>query len=80
MTKSNLDGSRMRYWVIYDKVWQGETKRGHLDDKGLLRIRECDFSPHVGDLILVIIKVAHSLKYSIHPDAIKLYRDLRQHY
>ena len=65
---------------IRDKVLSGEAKEAILDDEGILRIKGRICVPRVGDLIPLILKEAHSSRYSIHPGATKMYRDLRQHY
>ena len=36
--------------------------------------------PNVGELRELILKEAHSSRYSIHPGAAKIYQDLWQHY
>ena len=36
--------------------------------------------PRVDDLIHTILTEAHSSRYSIHPGATKMYRDLKQHF
>ena len=58
----------------------GEAKEAILDDEGILRIKGRICVPRVGDLIPLILKEAPSSRYSIHPGATKMYRDLRQHY
>ena len=37
-------------------------------------------TPRVDDLINIILIEAHSSRYSIHPSATKMYRDLKQHF
>ncbi|XP_060202225.1 uncharacterized protein LOC132630683 [Lycium barbarum] len=65
---------------IHDKVPRGEAKEAMLDSKGILRIKGRMCLPRVGDLIRLILEEAHSFRYSIHPGATKMYRDLRQLY
>ncbi|XP_060200326.1 uncharacterized protein LOC132628572 [Lycium barbarum] len=65
---------------IWDKVLSGEATETILDDEGLLRIKGRICVPRVGGLIKLILKEAHSSRYSIHPSAIKMYRDLGHHY
>ena len=36
--------------------------------------------PRIDDLINTILTEAHSSRYSIHPGATKMYRDLKQHF
>ena len=36
--------------------------------------------PRIDDLIHTILTEAHSSRYSIHPGATKMYRDLKQHF
>ena len=45
-----------------------------------MRIKGRVCVPCVNDLTHTILTQAHSLRYSIHPSATKMYRDLSQHY
>ena len=45
-----------------------------------MRIKGRVCVPRVDDLINTIITEAHSSKYSIHPGATKMYRDLKKHF
>ena len=65
---------------IRDMVLQGEAKKAIMDEEGVLRIKERVCVPRVDDFIHTILTEAHSSRYSIHPGATKMYRDLRQHY
>ena len=65
---------------IQDKVFRGEAKEAQIDEEGVLRIKGRVCVPRVDDLINTILKEAHSSRYSIHPSAIKMYRDLKQHF
>ena len=65
---------------IRDKVLQGEAKEAIMDEKGVLRIKGRICVPRVGDLIHTILTEAHSSRYSIHPGATMMYRDLKQHF
>ena len=65
---------------IKDKVLRGEAKDAQIDKEGVLRIKGRVCVPHVDDLINTILKEAHSLRYSIHPIATKMYRDLKNHF
>ena len=65
---------------IRDKVLRGEAKEEKIDEEGVLRINGTICIPLVDDLIHTILIVAHSSRYSIHPGATKMYRDLKQHF
>ncbi|XP_069146963.1 uncharacterized protein [Solanum lycopersicum] len=60
-------------------VLQGEAKEAVIDEECVLRIKGRVCVPHVDDLIHIILTKAYSSRYSIHPGATKMYRDLRQH-
>jgi len=57
-------------------VLQGEAKEAQIDEEGVLRIKGRVCAPHFDDLINTILTEAHSSRYSIHPGATKMYRDL----
>ena len=59
---------------------RGEAKEAIMDDEGVLRIKGRVCVPRVDDLIHTILTEAHSSRYSIHPGATKMYRDLKQHF
>ena len=65
---------------IRDMVLRGEAKEAIIDEEGVLRIKGRVCVPRVDDLTHTILPQAHSTRYSIHPGATKMYRDLRQHY
>ena len=65
---------------IREMVLRGEAKEEKIDEEGVLRIKGRVCVPHVDDLIHTILTEAHSLRYSIHPGATKMYRDLKQHF
>ena len=65
---------------IRDKVLRGEAKEEKIDEEGVLRIKGRVCVPRVDDLINTILTEAHSSRYSIHPGATKMYRDLKQHF
>ncbi|XP_059288535.1 uncharacterized protein LOC132041868 [Lycium ferocissimum] len=65
---------------IHDKVLRQEAKEAVIDDEGILRIKGRVCVSRVDDSIKTILAEAHSSRYSIHPGATKMYRDLRQHY
>ena len=62
---------------IQDKVLRGEDKEAQIDEGGVLRIKARVCVPRVDDLINTILVEAHSSRYSIHPGATKMYRDLK---
>ena len=61
-------------------VLREETKEAVIDEEGVLRIKGRVCVPCVDDLIHTILTEAHSSRYSIHPGATKMYRDLKQHF
>ena len=65
---------------IRDKVLRGEAKEAKIDEEGVLRIKGRVCVPRVDDLIHTNLTEAHSSRYSIHPGATKMYRDLKQHF
>ena len=65
---------------IRDKVLRGEAKEAKIYEEGVLRIKGRVCVPRVDDLIHTILTEAQSSKYSIHPGATKMYRDLKQHF
>lgn len=58
----------------------GEASEVVLDLGGVLRVGGCICVSRVGDLIGWILQEAYSSRYSIHPGAGKMYKDLRQYY
>ena len=65
---------------VRDKVLRGEAKKAKIDEECVLRIKGRVCVPRVDDLIRTILIEAHSSRYSIHPGATKMYRDLKQHF
>ena len=65
---------------IRDMVLRGEAKEAIMDEEGVLRIKGRVCVPRVDDLFHTILIEAHSSRYSIHPGATKMYRDLKQHF
>ncbi|KAF3626315.1 Phosphoribosylaminoimidazole-succinocarboxamide synthase, chloroplastic [Capsicum annuum] len=63
-----------------NKVMRAEAKEVILDQEGVLRIKGWICVPKVGDLTRSIMEEAHCSRYSIHPGAVKMYHDLKQHY
>ena len=61
-------------------VLRGEAKEAVIDEEGILRIKVRVCVPRVDDLIHIIHTEAHSSRFSIHPGATKMYRDLKQNY
>ena len=61
-------------------VLRGEAKEAIIDEEGILRIKGRVCVPRVDDLTHTILTEAHSSRYSIHPGATKMYRDLNQHF
>ncbi|XP_059306353.1 uncharacterized protein LOC132057766 [Lycium ferocissimum] len=60
------------------KVLKGKASESRLDEEGILRIKGRVCVPQTGDLTTLIMEEAHSSRYSIHPSAMKMYRDLKQ--
>ena len=65
---------------IRDKVLRGEAKEAKIDEEGVLRIKGRVCVPRANELIHTILTEAHSSRFSIHPCATKMYRDLKQHF
>ncbi|XP_070043587.1 uncharacterized protein [Nicotiana tomentosiformis] len=66
--------------VLRETVLQGVAKEVSTGEDGVLRLQGRLSVPNVDGLRERIIEEAHSSRYSIHPGATKMYRDLRQHY
>ena len=66
--------------LIRDKVLRGEAKEVVLDSDGALRIKGKICLPKTGELIRLPLEEDHCSRYSIHPEAAKMYHDLSQHY
>ncbi|XP_070003095.1 uncharacterized protein [Nicotiana sylvestris] len=66
--------------VLRETTLQGSAKEVSIGDDGVLRLQGHLCVPNVGVLRERILDEAHSSRYSIHPGATKMYRDLRQHY
>ena len=65
---------------IRDMVLLGEAKEVIIDEESILIIKERVCVPREHDLIHTILTEAHCSRYSIHPGATKIYRDIRQNY
>ena len=61
-------------------VLRGEAKEAKIHEEGILRIKGRVCVPRVDNLIHTILTEAHSSRYSIHPGATKMYRDLKQYF
>ena len=61
---------------IQDKVLLGEAKEAQIYEEGVLRIKGRVCVARVDDFINTILTEAHSSRYSIHPGATNMYRDL----
>ena len=59
---------------------RGKAKEAIMDEEGVLRIKGRVCVPRIDDLIRIILTEAHSSRYSIHPGATRIYRDLKQHF
>ncbi|XP_070023064.1 uncharacterized protein [Nicotiana sylvestris] len=66
--------------VLRETMLQGSAKEVSIGEDGILQLRGRLFVPNVDDLRERIQEEAQSSRYSIHPGAIKMYRDSRQHY
>ncbi|XP_070019705.1 uncharacterized protein [Nicotiana sylvestris] len=66
--------------VLKDTVQHGDAKEVSIGEDEVLRIQRWICVPNVDGLHELILEEAYSLRYSIHPGAAKMYRDLRQHY
>ncbi|XP_070025852.1 uncharacterized protein [Nicotiana sylvestris] len=66
--------------VLRETVLQGGAKEVSIGEDGVLQLQGRLCVPNVDGLRERILEEAHSLRYSIHPGAIKMYRDLRQHF
>ncbi|XP_070045302.1 uncharacterized protein [Nicotiana tomentosiformis] len=66
--------------VLKDTVRRLCAKEVTIVDDGVLRIQGRIYVPNVDGLRELIIEEVHSSQYSIHPDATKMYRDMKQHY
>ena len=65
---------------IRDMVLRGKAKEAIIYEEGILRIKGRVCVPRVDNLIHTILTEAHSSRYSIHPGAAKMYRDIKQHF
>ncbi|XP_070007384.1 uncharacterized protein [Nicotiana sylvestris] len=63
--------------VLREMVLQGGSKEATIGNDSVLRIQSRQYVPNVDGLRDNILEEAHSSRYSIHPGATKMYRDLR---
>ncbi|XP_070004520.1 uncharacterized protein [Nicotiana sylvestris] len=63
-----------------DTIQHGDAKEVTIGDDGMLRMQGQICVPNVDGLRELILEEAHSLRYSIHLSAPKMYQGLRQHY
>ena len=59
---------------------RGEVKEVVIDEEGVLIIKGKVYVPRVDYLTHIILIETRSLRYSIHPGATNMYRDLKQHF
>nr|XP_016442056.1 PREDICTED: uncharacterized protein LOC107767539 [Nicotiana tabacum] len=63
-----------------DRVQNGGVKPFAIDSEGVLHRHGRLCIPMVGEVKQLILEEAHNSRYSIHPDATKMYQDLRELY
>lgn len=66
--------------VLREMVLWGGAKEVTIGADGVLRFQDRLCVPNVDGLRKMILEEAHSSRYSIHPGATNMYRDLWQHY
>ncbi|XP_070026537.1 uncharacterized protein [Nicotiana sylvestris] len=66
--------------VLRETVLQGCAKEVSIGKDGVLLLQGRLCIPNVDGLRERILEEVHGSRYSIHPGAMKMYRDLRQHY
>ncbi|XP_070054330.1 uncharacterized protein [Nicotiana tomentosiformis] len=66
--------------VLRETILQGGAKEVTISEDGVLRLQGRLCVPNDDGLRETILEEAHNSRYSIHPGATKMYRDLRQHY
>ncbi|XP_070034388.1 uncharacterized protein [Nicotiana tomentosiformis] len=66
--------------VLRETILQGSAKEVSINEDGVLRLQGRLCVPNVHGLRERILEEVHCSRYSIHPRATKMYRDLRQHY
>ncbi|XP_070032527.1 uncharacterized protein [Nicotiana tomentosiformis] len=66
--------------VLKDIMQHGDAKEVTIGDDGVLRMHGLICASNMDGLHELILEKAHSSRYFIHPSAVKMYQDLRQHY
>ncbi|XP_070009805.1 uncharacterized protein [Nicotiana sylvestris] len=66
--------------VLRDTVQHNDPKEVTIGDDSALTMQGRLCVPDVDGLRELILQEAHSSRYSIHPGAVKMYQNLRQHY
>nr|XP_009769032.1 PREDICTED: uncharacterized protein LOC104219963 [Nicotiana sylvestris] len=66
--------------VPRDMVQHDDSNEVTIGDDGVLRLQGRIYVPNVDGLQELILKETYCLRCSIHPRAMKMYHDLRQHY
>ncbi|XP_070045167.1 uncharacterized protein [Nicotiana tomentosiformis] len=66
--------------LLRDTVQRGGAKEVVIDDDGVMRLKSWICVPNVDGLRDLILKKAHSLRYSIHSHVMKMYRELKLRY
>ncbi|XP_070057096.1 uncharacterized protein [Nicotiana tomentosiformis] len=66
--------------LAMDTVQQGGAKKVVLGDDDVMQLQCRLFVPNVDVFSDLILREAHSLWYYIHPSAMKMHRELKQHY
>lgn len=67
-------------FVLKDRVQHDDARDVTIGNDGVLRIHGRICVSNVDGLQELILEEAHRSRYSIHPDAAKMYQDLRQYY
>ncbi|XP_070021867.1 uncharacterized protein [Nicotiana sylvestris] len=75
-----LDIQSLANRLVRETVLQGGSKEVSMGEDGVLRLQGRLCVPNVDGLKERILEEAHSSRYSVHPGATKMYRDLRQYY
>ncbi|XP_070025204.1 uncharacterized protein [Nicotiana sylvestris] len=68
------------YLLVLDTLQQGDAKKVVIRDDGVRRLQGRICLSNVDGLRELILEEAHSLRYSIHPGATRMYHDLKQYY
>ena len=76
--EAQAEGMRPENWKL-ERI-KGENTRFVQDSWGLLTHRGWVWVPMSGGVRQIILEEAHMYRFSIHPEASKMYRDLRMSY